>query len=592
MIKRIRRHVGPGREPGPGSSGPGRWARALGAGLALLAGLALPAIAPSSAWAGPSQYASVTGGISGREAVRPQVSGGRGAGARLPAAAQGPVSRIIGHDERAYWAVRSGEAVVLSNAAQDLRARFGPDGAVIGADGGWVGLRLAGYGGGRLRAVGAAVPRAQANRVVYQHGAIQERYDNGPLGLEQGFTVAGRPAGDPAGQLTLALALSGNARGSLSAAGGSVTLKLPRGSLAYQGLAATDERGRPLPARLELHGGTLLIRVDDRGARYPVTVDPLVQQARLTASDGAAGDQFGLSVAVSGDGGTVAAGVPYATVGANEDQGAVYVFTKPASGWASETQAAKLTASDGTAGDSLGWSVAVSGDGGTVAAGVPGAAVGANQEQGAVYVFARPASGWASETQRAELTAPVGAGDQVGFSVAVSGDGSTVAAGAPSTAVYVFTRPASGWARETQAAKLTHPDAGGQVGWSVAVSGDGSTVAAGVPFAAAGPNEAPGAVYVFTRPASGWASETQAAKLTASDGATGNWLGFSVAVSGDGGTVAAGAPYATVSVNAQRAVYVFTRPGIRLGQRDPGGQADRLRRRRRRPARLVGGGLR
>ena len=95
-------------------------------------------------------------------------------------------------------------------------------------------------------------------------------------------------------------------------------------------------------------------------------------------------------MAVSGDGGTVAAGAPDAVVGANQDQGAVYVFTRPASGWASETQRAKLTASDGAAYNYLGWSVAVSGDGGTVTAGAPAAAVGANALQGAAYAFGTP----------------------------------------------------------------------------------------------------------------------------------------------------------------------------------------------------------
>jgi hypothetical protein len=65
-------------------------------------------------------------------------------------------------------------------------------------------------------------------------------------------------------------------------------------------------------------------------------------------------------------------------------------------------------------------------------------------------------------------------------------------------------------------------------------------------------------VYVFTRPVSGWASETQRAELTASDGSA---LYRAAAVSGDGGTVAAIAPYATVGANAfQGAVYVFGTP--------------------------------
>jgi len=68
----------------------------------------------------------------------------------------------------------------------------------------------------------------------------------------------------------------------------------------------------------------------------------------------------------------------------------VYVFARPVSGWASETEAAKLTASDGAAGDSLGWSVAVSGNDSTVVTGAAYAAVGAKGAQGAVYVFATP----------------------------------------------------------------------------------------------------------------------------------------------------------------------------------------------------------
>ena len=157
----------------------------------------------------------------------------------------------------------------------------------------------------------------------------------------------------------------------------------------------------------------------------------------LTASDGATAACLGCSVAVSGD--TVVAGAQYATVGGNVAQGAVYVFVEPASGWTSGTETAKLTASDAAATDFLGSSVAVSGD--TVVAGAPYATVGANAKQGAAYVFVEPASGWTSGTESAKLTASDGAaGDFLG-SVAVSGD--TVVAGARGTngskgAAYVF----------------------------------------------------------------------------------------------------------------------------------------------------------
>jgi hypothetical protein len=173
-----------------------------------------------------------------------------------------------------------------------------------------------------------------------------------------------------------------------------------------------------------LRPGELLLRIDDREARYPLRIDPFIQQAKLTASDGASGDQLGGSVAVFGD--TVVAGAPGVTVAGRLAQGAAYVFVKPAGGWASETEAAKLTASDGAAGDQLGASVAVSGD--TVVAGAPGA-TGNSQFAGATYVFVKPAGGWASETEAAKLTASDGAtGDALGASAGVSGD--TVVAGA------------------------------------------------------------------------------------------------------------------------------------------------------------------
>jgi hypothetical protein len=120
---------------------------------------------------------------------------------------------------------------------------------------------------------------------VYGRGGLREWYANGPLGLEQGFTLAAAPIGRRTGELTIALALSGNVRGSLSRGARAVTFAGAGGAaLAYGGLLARDARGRTLPARIELRRGKLLVRVDDAGARYPLRIDPLVQQgAKLTA---------------------------------------------------------------------------------------------------------------------------------------------------------------------------------------------------------------------------------------------------------------------------------------------------------------------
>ena len=169
---------------------------------------------------------------------------------------------------------------------------------------------------------------------------------------------------------------------------------------------------------------TLITSPWSAGRRFSVKVEDIsAEQAKLTASDGAAYDYFGCSVAVSGDGST-------AVIGAHGDDdignnsGSVYVFTRSGSSW---TQQAKLTASDGASGDLFGYSVAVSGDGSTAVIGAHGDD-DRGIDSGSAYVFTRSGSSW---TQQAKLTASDGAAsDLFGWSVAVSGDGSTAVIGA------------------------------------------------------------------------------------------------------------------------------------------------------------------
>jgi hypothetical protein len=240
------------------------------------------------------------------------------------------------------------------------------------------------------------------------------------------------------------------------------------------------------------------------------------------------------------------------------------VFVKPASGWAGGTRTAKLTATGGLPEDLLGSSVAIDGD--TIVAGAPSPPVTPNPHHGAVYVFAEPGPGWAGATQTARLTASDGAdGDSYGMAVAISGD--TIVAGAPDAivgadpeqgAAYVFAEPGPGWADATQTAKLTASDGASVnlLGLSVAISGD--TVVAGADLATVGANASQGAAYLFVKPGPGRAGATQTAKLAASDGASLDRLGTSVAISG--GTVVAGAPGATVNASfLQGAAYVFSK---------------------------------
>ena len=200
------------------------------------------------------------------------------------------------------------------------------------------------------------------------------------------------------------------------------------------------------------------------------------QQAELTASDGAPGDFFGLSVAISGS--TVVVGAPIK----NSVLGAVYVFVRSGTAW---SQQAELTASDGAPGDEFGWSVAISRS--TVVVGAPIK----NSAVGAAYVFVRSGGAW---SQQAELTASDGTPrDEFGLSVAISG--AAVVVGAPgknsSTGVaYVFVRSGTAW---SQQAELTASDGapGDFFGFPVAISG--ATLVVG----AFGKNSSAGAAYVF-----------------------------------------------------------------------------------------------
>src|SRR5262249_8157419 len=189
--------------------------------------------------------------------------------------------------------------------------------------------------------------------------------------------------------------------------------------------AANDNFGVGVAVR----GDTAVVGADlhqvgsnvNRGAAYVFVRagTAWTQQQELTASDGAANDFFGLSVAVSGD--TAVVGADLHQVGSNVNQGAAYVFVRAGTAWAQQQE---LTASDGAANDFFGLSLAVSGD--TAVAGAAGHKVGSNVNQGAAYVFVRAGTTW---SQQRKLTAADGtASDHFGVSVAVSGDTAVVGA--------------------------------------------------------------------------------------------------------------------------------------------------------------------
>jgi hypothetical protein len=326
----------------------------------------------------------------------------------------------------------------------------------------------------------------------------------------------------------------------------------------------------------------------------------MTQVARLTPSD-AGTDYLGQAVAIRG--GTIVAGGYGYTVGSNTWQGALYVFTRPTNGWSDMTETARLTASDSAADDQMGHTVAMTSDtvvttgkgaayvftmpaGGWVS-GTQTAKLTASQSSinllaiaidndtivagdettsnkgratGAAFVFVKPANGWTDMSQTAVLTPSDGTKNgYFGHSVAVASDtivvgssgtrdGSVVEAGA----VYVFAKPTAGWKSATQTAKLTAAPAkkNNELGWSVATNG--SLIVAGAIQETELYSRGPGLVYLFSKPATGWIDGHESAILQSSDAAIGDLFGWAVSLRGS--SIVVGAPGKNAIVGA---AYVF-----------------------------------
>ena len=314
----------------------------------------------------------------------------------------------------------------------------------------------------------------------------------------------------------------------------------------------------------------------DPGAAYVFNASTGAQLAKLTSPNAAANGNFGTSVAVAGDTIFVSA------VFENSSRGRVYVFAKLAEGWSdSSTARATLTPAAAHSGQVLfGASVAVSDDGNTLAVGMSGHSTAS----GAVLVFTKPPTGWddadSDDTGVVMLHAGtrIANGTYFGNAVAVSGDGNTIAAAAPYVsnrrgAVYVFTKPAAGWAATPGTEVVSQLTVDGafrdqQLGiWgSLGLSSDGSTLVAGAPVEwrkgdsadSEIPADAYGSAYVYVRPSDGWADATETAEL-GSFGHKYDYFGRGMAISASGNKIAVGNPWSRSS-NYRGSVYVYSKP--------------------------------
>jgi hypothetical protein len=469
----------------------------------------------------------------------------------LPSSVLASVSGQLGARNAAYHFGSSTGGLSATNPRQALTLQAGSSGVTVRSQtlSLELSLRSVGYGSS-LAPISSVAPTLHANRLSYAHGSIQEWYLNGPAGLEQGFTLVSAPAGDSAHPLTLALGVSGDARAALAGDRHSVSFTHAGGApLDYGGLTALDASGRTLHSWLELTGGELLLRVDARGARFPLRIDPLVRQGgKITAGEALEGGRLGFSVALSGDGNTALIGAP------GYNAGVAWVFVRSGSTWSQQGPALVGGESNGQdAGEhcgeeaeepdgqcGFGRSVALSGDGNTALIGGPRD----GHNAGAAWVFTRQDSTWTQQGPKLTGGVEEGGEGRFGRSVALSSDGDTALIGGPSDraghgAAWVFTRSGSSWTLVTPKLTGRESEESGEshFGGSVALSGDGTTAVVGSP----GDGQYAGAIWLFTDTEEGW--RHQGSKVTAGSlGENGaGHFGASVAMALDGNTVLAGA---------------------------------------------------
>jgi hypothetical protein len=352
------------------------------------------------------------------------------------------------------------------------------------------------------------------------------------------------------------------------------------------------------------------------GAVYVFTRkgDTVAQQAYIKASNPGDGANFGSSVVLSRDGNTMAVSSYYEAsnaTGINGNQndrsipeaGAVYIFTRTGTTWSQQAYIKASNTGNAGAGENLpegdqfGYSIALSADGNTLAVGAIGedsnaTGVEGNQadnsmnQSGAEYVFTRTGTTW---SQQAYIKSTMTRANVLfGYSSGLSADGNTLAvaeydADRGKGALYVLTRAGGVWSHQARI-QSENAETQDSLGYSLAISEDGNTIASGAadedclkgginPSGCENDqasNQSSGAAYVFVRNGTTW---SQQVFLKASKPGKEDWFGVRIAISGDGNTVAVGAQNqssAATGINGKEddrsapqagAVYFFTRTG-------------------------------
>ena len=432
------------------------------------------------------------------------------------------------------------------NRAQGYRTFFTERGLHVrprsAADGDWDwSLFLTHWGrAGHTTAVRATEPAVEGSRIRYARGGLEEWYVNTDAGLEQGFSLPRPPQTSATdGPIVLDFEQSGRLRASAAAP---TTLALVDGAgvrrLRFGGLLAYDADGHALDARFVVHDAGLRIEVDDRGARYPVTIDPILknEEAKLVASssDAMAIAWFGADVAI--DGATAIVGAPSPL--SSPDNGVAYIFSRTGTNWNIQ---ARLVATDSGAVNNFGSRVALSGDRAAVAA----------ENGSGVYVFSRTNRRWSQDQELVGLAADEGD---------IALDGTTLVIGDAENSLTgtanVYVESGGTWSLQQA---LVPNDAGSygvqQFGYSAAIEGD--RIVIGSPFGP-GTEDISGTAYVFLRTGTTWVEEDE---FFPSEAVALDRFGEDVAIDGD--TILVGAPQRSdlFPGSGEGAAYAFVRSG-------------------------------
>jgi len=466
----------------------------------------------------------------------------------------------------------------------------------------------------------------EGGKLTLKRDAMDEWFINDSKGIEHGFDVAEPPARSGDGGFTVGMEVVTSLVPELHPDQRSITFRGPEDeeTLFYRGLLVFDADGRSLPASMEIASADasssnweLAIHVDDRGARYPLVIDPLISTRTdgLSSPTASQSERFGSAVSMSGNllaVGLASANGPdpglddigavdlflydeilkswghekrfypgnpigdswfgsslklrgnYLIVGApddDEERGAAYVYERDAGGPDNWGEVAKLVAPDGQPFASFGSSVAI--DEGVAAIGADNHD-GVASNTGALYVsFRDPVGNWSTPGHVTGYDPA--ADDHYGTAVDVDGNrivgsarwgqtGATPAdVGVVAVHDYVFDENGAPVSHSTEFVVDTNPSPSASFGKSVELEGDTLIVGSPNTTTAAGPNA--GTVDIFRYdPMAGWAWVNE---LQAADGQSG--AGFGDALSFSGATLAVGAPFYNFSAAFPNsgAVYLF-----------------------------------